>query len=250
MLLAPALAAEPQPSVPLPPLPQPGPLACPENQLAPFSAEYEVYRNGRKLGQSVARLKKAGDLWLYEVDTEADKGLAGLLGGQVEERSRFQVLGSELRPVEYQYQQGIRFSRREGTAHFDWDRLVITGTYKKKDFELPLVKSQTDRTLVNLKLMRALAQGQQKIKFDTVERGRVDRMDFVRHPAPELLDSPAGRLDTVRVSRQHNNPKRHTDTWHAPELGYLAIRMRHEDGDDDEVIEMRLVRWERGDCRA
>lgn len=230
---------------------QPAPLSCPEHQLAPFTARYDVYRNGKRLGKSLARLKKTGAEWTYLVTTAADRGLAGFLGGKITERSEFRVEDSgNLQSLNYEYQQGIRFSRREGKASFDWQRLEVAGVHKKKDFRLPLVAGQTDRMLLNLKLMRMLSQGHDEFTFDTVERGKVDRMAFGRGGNQEMVDTPTGRLVTVQVSRKHRNPLRETHSWHAPELGYLPVHMKAIDGDDDEIIEMRLVEWDREACEA
>ncbi len=225
------------------------PVSCPETQLAPFTARYSVYRNGKLLGNSEAQLKKSGDRWAYQVTTEADRGLAGFLGGKIAEKTEFQVDSSgALQSLFYEYQQGIRFSRREGKAYFDWDRLEVQGVHKKKDFQLPLVEGQTDRMLLNLKLMRKLAQGQQEFAFDTVERGKVDRLGFIRSSEQALVDTPEGRLAAVVVSRTHRNPKRHTRSWHAPDLGYVPVRMEQINDDDNETLEMHLTSWQSQPC--
>ncbi len=231
--------------------PQAAPLSCPEHQLAEFLANYEVLRNGRLMGWSEVRLRKSGNDWSYQVTTEADRGLAGLLGGKVTETSHFRITeAGELQSMAYEYQQGIRFSRREGKARFDWDRLQVEGVYKKDSFQLPLVKGQTDRMLLNLKLMRLLSQGAQRFEFETVERGTVKQMAFHRSEQQALIDTPEGRLATIMVSREHRNTKRHTRSWHAPELGYLPVRMQQVEDDDDETIEMRLTGWQREPCAA
>ncbi len=217
---------------------------CPAQQLAPFSARYDVYRNGRLLGRSEATLKKSGAQWTYRVSTEANRGLAGFLGGKITERSQFELAeDGTLLSLDYDYQQGIRFSRREGRARFDWDRLQVEGVYKKKDFTLPLVAGQTDRMLINLKLMRQLAEGQQQFAFETVERGNVRQHTYTRTDEISVTDTSEGKLQTVLVNRHHSNPRRQTRSWHAPKLGYLPVRLEQVDGDDDEVIEMRLTEW-------
>ncbi|MEM7708322.1 MAG: DUF3108 domain-containing protein [Pseudomonadota bacterium] len=217
---------------------------CPAQQLTPFSARYDVYLNGRLLGRSEASLKKSGAQWTYRVSTEANRGLAGFLGGKITERSQFELADDgSLLSRDYDYQQGIRFSRREGRARFDWDRLQVEGVYKKKDFMLPLVAGQTDRMLINLKLMRQLAEGQQQFAFETVERGNVRQHTYSRTDEVTVTDTSEGELQTVLVNRHHSNPRRQTRSWHAPKLGFLPVRLEQIDGDDDEVIEMRLTEW-------
>lgn len=223
-------------------------LACTGDELTPFRAVYEVERNGKLMGSAEASLKKVDDLWVYRMDTEADRGLAGLLGGKISERSRFTMQGG--RPVarEYRYEQGIRFSKRSARANFDWPRLQVSGENRDKKFTLPLVQDQSDRMLVNLKLMLDLSHGVTELEFDTVEKGRVERIGFERLAGPEMIDTPQGRLVTVKVARKHRNPERQTRSWHAPDFAYLPIRMQQVDAEDDEIIEMRIKRWSWEDC--
>lgn len=225
-------------------------LGCDGDQLPPFEASYAVQRNGKLVGQARASLKKHGENWIYRMDTEANRGLAGLLGGEISELSRFRMVDGAPQAREYRYEQGIRFSKRSARASFDWDRLLVAGEYRKDKFQLPLVAGQTDRMLVNLKLMMALKEGLDVLDFDSVDRGRVDRLSFERIDQPVMVDTPQGRLVTVQVSRLHRNPRRQTHSWHAPDFAYLPVRMQQIDSEDDETIEMTLKSWEWQHCQS
>ncbi|MDJ0654796.1 MAG: DUF3108 domain-containing protein [Xanthomonadales bacterium] len=223
--------------------------SCANRQLAPFEAEYQVLRNGEPIGVAVSRLTRDGDQWTYAMETEANKGLAGLLGGHILELSRFYWVGGEPRAAAYRYEQGIRFKSRNHEAEFDWSRQEVRGEYQKKPYTLPLSPGQSDRMLVNLKLIHGLLHGQQQLVFDSVEKGRVERLTFQRNGQHEM-DTPLGPMQTVVIERQHRNPMRQTRSWHAQALAYLPVRMQQIDRKDDEVIEMALVRVESSPCQS
>ncbi len=214
-------------------------LHCAGDMLAPFEASYEVVRNDKRLGHAELELEHENGTWTYTMNTKSERGLSGLLGGHVLERTEFEYVRGEPRPLSYRYKRGVSFSSKSTFAEFDWDAERASGNYKKKEWVLPLTRGQTDRMLVNLLLMRALARGAPRIAFDTIEKGKLDQLSFERTGTLEV-DTAAGTFSTVIVERQHRNKARQTHSWHAPELAYLPVRLRQIDGDDDETIELTL----------
>ncbi len=223
---------------------------CTGGELAPYTASYEVRRNDKRFGSAEVTLTREDDAatWTYTMETKAAKGLAGLLGGQVLERTWFEYVDGKPRPLRYRYERGTSFSKRSTFAEFDWRRRRASGNYKKNEWALPLAEHQTDRMLVNLLLIQALAREAPRLSFDTVEKGSVDTLSFVRDGQIEI-ETGSGTYRTVAVEREHRNRNRETQSWHAPELAFLPVRLRQIDGDDDETIELILESVEFEPCR-
>ncbi len=220
---------------------------CPGGELAPFTASYEVKRNDKRLGTAEVELEYEEGVWTYTTTTKAERGIAGLFGGHVLERSEFHYVRGEPRPLSYRYTRGVSFSKRSTFAEFDWKRMRATGNYKKKEWAMPLEAGQTDRMLMNLLLMRALRNNAPRLSFDTVEKGRVERLGFARDGSAET-QTANGTYATIAVRREHENKQRETRSWHAPKLNYLPVRLQQIDADDDETIELTLEAFEVNAC--
>ena len=52
------------------------PLQAQDAPLAPYTAEYDVIRNGKTLGSSRVSLSRDGSNWRYDADTTGDRGMA------------------------------------------------------------------------------------------------------------------------------------------------------------------------------
>lgn len=222
---------------------------CPDGALAPFTAEYEVRRNDKRLGTAEVELEREGGSWTYTTKTKAERGIAGLLGGQVLELTEFDYERGEPRSRRYRYTRGVALSKRSTFAEFDWGQMRASGNYKKKEWSMPLEPGQTDRMLVNLLMMRALKRNVPRLSFDTIEKGRLERLSFVRDGSAEV-DTSTGRHATIAVRREHQNKRRRTESWHAPKLNYLPVRLRQIDEEDDETIELTLEAFELQPCQS
>ena len=105
-----------------------------------------------------------------------------------------------------------------------------------------------DRNAVALGIMAAVADGRADLSFRVADRDDVESQRY-RVAGRERVDVRAGSFDAVLIERIREKPGRDTDTWLAPELGHLAVRIRHREA-DGETIEMRLVSHDLGTATA
>ncbi len=71
----------------------------------------------------------------------------------------------------------------------------------------------------------------------TVADGKRVKDYQLRYVGEETLNTPIGSLKTLHFERVHDDPDRKSDTWLAPELGYLMVKTVHiEDGKPTEAI--------------
>jgi hypothetical protein len=190
-------------------------------------AKYDVYRNGKLLGTSTSELSRdSNGHWLYQVSTRATKGLGGLLGGQIHESARFTVVAGMLQPEHYDLSQKVAFSKVKRTADFDWKENRARGKNKRKNWQLALQGDESDRLSANIRIRMQLATGKSQLSFKTVEKGKFKVRDFEAREA-ETVVTGMGEMLAIPVHRKHSTSKRTTVTWHAPQLGYLPVRIEH-----------------------
>jgi len=201
--------------------------------LRPYRATYDVYRNEKLAGLATIKLNHEPDgQWLYQVATEATKGMGSILGGQIDESSRFVLTDDGLRTVHYELLQKVALSKTRRQADFDWQQMQAQGKNKKKRWQLALQGDEIDRLGAEILIRLQLAAGQQEFSFNTIEKGDLRERTF-RASEAETLTTVLGEMTTIPVHRIHSNPKRSTTIWHAPELGYIPVKVEHAKVGDD-----------------
>jgi hypothetical protein len=206
----------------------------------PFSARYEVLRNGRALGEARLTLARdVDDTWQFHSETRGTRGLASIAGVEISERSTFRWRGLLPELVEYDYRQNVAMRRRERSLRVDVASNAIVSRQDDQTFELRFEEGVVDRNAVVLAVMAAVAAGRVDLSFRVADRDDVESQRY-RVAGRERVNVRAGSFDTVLIERIREKPGRDTDTWLAPELGYLPVRIRHREA-DGETLEMRLV---------
>jgi hypothetical protein len=206
----------------------------------PFSARYEVLRNGRALGEARLTLARGSDdTWQFHSETRGTRGLASIAGVEISERSTLRWRGLLPELVEYDYRQNVAMRRRERSLRVDVASNAIVSRQDDQTFELRFEEGVVDRNAVVLAVMAAVAAGRVDLSFRVADRDDVESQRY-RVAGRERVNVRAGSFDTVLIERIREKPGRDTDTWLAPELGYLPVRIRHREA-DDETLEMRLV---------
>jgi hypothetical protein len=206
----------------------------------PFSARYEVLRNGRTLGEArMALTRGSDDSWRFESETRGTRGLASLTGVEIHERSIFRWRGQIPELVEYDYRQTVAMRRRERSLRVDADDNAIVSRQDDRQWLLRFEDGVSDRNAVVLGLIAAVAAGRADLAFRVADRDDVESQRY-RIAGRERVQVPAGEFDAVRIERIREKPGRDTDTWLAPALSHLPVRIRHREA-DGESLELRLV---------
>lgn len=191
-----------------------------------FFARYEVQHSGAKIAEttlSIALDPQSGDYVMRSI--AEPRGLAALIRyGDVLEVSHFRATDTALVPLHYRFDDGTRKGRRNSTLKFDWDNNVALSFYKDSDVILPLAGTETDRLLVQLAVMRDLQREQLAPAYRVIDRNAVKVYQY-SVIGEEVLITPAGNFDTVRVRRQRPDSSRATLIWAAREHSYLPVKM-------------------------
>lgn len=211
---------------------------------SPYRARYQVSRNGSTLGQAVVTLARDGKAWRLRSETRGTEGLAALARVEIIEDSYFQIRDGKPETIDYSFQQKAAWKNRERKVSVDVDAGTILSTNKDRQHRFTYRPLAVDRQLVTLALSMDLARGR---KGDLVYRV-VDRDEFederYRVGARESLDSPVGKLRTLRVTRVRSTPGRITESWLAVDRGFVPVRILQTEPDGDS-FELKLLALER-----
>lgn len=90
--------------------------------LEPFTARYEVLRDGKSQGEAVMRLERIdGARWRFTSDVRGTSGMARLSGFEMTESTDFEALpDGRLKPLSAHSEGGISLRRRSIGTEFDW----------------------------------------------------------------------------------------------------------------------------------
>lgn len=221
--------------------------AAAECSLSPFKAHYQVTRNGKLLGESVASLERIdGDVFRYTVETQAEKGLAGFLGAEAVVWTEFSVRGTHWHPQRYESRHKVAFAKGRDTVEFDWAAGNAQGVDDKQPWTVDLTGGEIDPLLVNLFLMREVSSDADSLSYRMLEKGKVEDRIFLRLD-DRTVTTPAGEFNTRGLARVHNNPKRRTLTWHSHQHQHLPVRVEQFKPDGEELV-MALVSYESTPC--
>lgn len=203
-----------------------------------FHAEYRVLRNGKPIGRAVLSLRQTGDgTWEFSNHTQGTSGLAGLLGVDVTETSSFRWQDGRLHDLHYRYTQHAAIKSKHREVDFDWNsqRAELHDGRKSRDMALPA--GTIDRSLVTVALMADLRAGSASaLEYPVVHSDAVLTERYAR-AGRESLDLPAGRIEAVRIERDHG--KRQTISWFAPKRGWMPVQIRQVQK-SGETITMQL----------
>lgn len=202
-------------------------------ELAPFTASYRFNIDNKLSGTAIRTLeKKAGDSWRYTFAANAPLATAT-------ETSDFRFNGSTVTPLSYEQNRKIFFIKKRNRVDFDWKKRTGTGTRGSDSSVIYALQAGTLDTL-NLEI---------QIRRDLKDLGKLAGPYFLASPkeivplpfvieGEEILNTPLGKLKTLKVSRIHNDPKRHTRFWLAKDFDYLPAKVTQNDDGAIYTIEL------------
>lgn len=207
--------------------------------VAPFSAIYEVRRNGSVLGEATLTLAPEGAAWRLSTATVGTAGLARAAGVRIDELTRFAYL-PDGRPAtrDYAYHQRSHLNERRRGARVGKSGIDLTNG--KEHWTVPAVEGAVDRQLTTVALMQKLAAGRSGTqRLQVIGRGKVEAQTW----AIGAQEAVPGSVERGRrIERVRETPDgRRTVLWLDDDNGHVPLRIEQRE-DDGETIEMRLLR--------
>lgn len=210
--------------------------------LEPYRIVYDVKVSGLRgqIETTLTRLPIAENTpEQYELKSVTrTKGLAKILmHDAIVEWSHFNRGENGYQPVEFNYINGKADHKRSNQIIFTADKAV--STYKFETVELDLLPGDTDRVLEQLLVREALLNGATPDTYRVVDRNEIGTINYVAH-GTQTLDTPMGRLETLKFSRERADSSRSTHFWFAPKLDYQPVRIEQfKDGESTAIAKLK-----------
>ncbi len=162
---------------------------------------------------------------LYEFYFDANATL-----GRVTETSKFAWNGKEhyAIPQEYNYKRNGVGKNRNLQLAFDWNTNQVSNSEKKTQLPLEPEKKIQDSLSYQVQLHQDLVAGKKKFSYFITNGKKVREYKF-EVDGEEVLDTPLGKVNTVRVKRVQTSDERETYAWFAKDFQYLLVRLQQEE---------------------
>lgn len=195
-----------------------------------YSALYQVEADGMSLGKLERNLSQGADgSYVLKTKTYTTGFWALFIKDRVNEESRFAMVDGKVIPKSYHYAKKKKGKLLEERVTFNSDKGTIRSSSGSGKQRFPFDGGESDKLLYQFRIREALRQGKIELQFAVVDRMRLRLYEF-KVGKLELLDTPMGKMEAVRVDRV-NEERRKTTLWFAPGLDYLPVKIVQDAGD-------------------
>ncbi len=183
---------------------------------------YVQLNNKLTEGENRLRIKRDGNT--YSIDFILDHWMVNASQSAV-----FESDGCKVHPIKYKSTSKQPFKDKQNqTISFNWN--TNKAKYKSDDgnksFEL---NSPTyDPISLFFEARCELMKGRKEFSYNVIRKGSLKTQNF-RVVGSETINTDQGEYETLIVERVRSNKKRRTRLYVAPELGYLIVRIEHQE---------------------
>jgi hypothetical protein len=218
--------------------------AAPGFDPEPFEARFQLEVRGFTVGETLWRVQRVGDGFVYETRTKAI-GLAAVFGaGQVVERSEWKRVGDDVKPASYLYERSGRPDKRTAIA-FDWNDGMVENTRRGQTSRMSVPGDTLDKLGYMLVLREDLRAGKRSVRYHIANGKNRMKVYELKVVAEERMKTALGDLGVIKIVRVRKDGDRETTIWVAPELDFMPVRIKHRER-KDEVVTINIRSFSRG----
>lgn len=221
----------------------PGMAAEHDQRLLPFTAEYELTRNGIAVGRTQVSLELLPDgVYLYRASTAPNPVLALLRTDRIREESRGRMVQGRPRPDRYLYRREGSDIERHLELEFDWTDQRVRNIERSSTWSMQVPKGTLDKLVQQLVFTLDLKNGRKTASYPVADGGRLKEYSY-RTLGKETLSTRLGRFDTLKVNRAKDQGATDYTLWLAPALGFRPVRILRRHGGSQyrmELVELDL----------
>jgi hypothetical protein len=215
-----------------------------------FSARYIATARGFTVGRADLTLQREGEAgYRYSSSMRATGAIGLVYRSRIREHSSGALTPQGVQPLTYDYAR-TGSGGREDSIRFAPSQNEALLHYKGETRAEDVPSYAIDPLSLHLALMHDIANGAETMRYLVAEPRRLKAYEL-RVTGRERVRTPNGVFEAVRVDVtgdvtvddmagfnlatveiQPMEEGDGTTFWFAPELGYLAVRIRHEDADD------------------
>ncbi len=131
-------------------------------------------------------------------------------------------------PQHYVYKRRGLGKNRDADLKFDWSKKTVVNNVEKTSWTMDIKQKVQDKLSYQLQLQQDLIRNQENPSYQIADGGRLKDYQFFKI-GEEILDTPLGKVNTIKVERSRKYDKRKTYMWLAKDWGYLLVRLQQEE---------------------
>jgi len=196
-----------------------------------FHAEYALYIKGIKVAEMERRFSRSGDgHYLYISDTRTTGLFSLIRDDRITEESRGTLNRDTLKPLHYQYSHTGSKKHRKVSIRFDWHNQEVINQVNGSAWKMDLKAGVVDKLLYQYIIMQDLESGKRHLRYEIADGGRTKTYRFEPR-GEEVINTPLGKLRTLKLRRNKPNSRRETVLWCAENLHFLPVKVRNVEDD-------------------
>jgi len=138
-------------------------------------------------------------------------------------------------PQHYVYARRGLGKKRDADLLFDWNKKTVTNNVQKTTWNMDINQKVQDKLSYQLQLQQDLINSKDHFNYQIADGGRLKDYKFEKI-AEETLETPLGKVKTVKIKRSRENDDRVTYAWLAKDWNYLLVRLQQEENGDAYTI--------------
>lgn len=202
-----------------------------DNQPTPFEADYIIRVKGTKIARMTRHFSRLeSGMYQYRSETRT-MGLISLFRkDHIIETSNWHLDDQRLVPIDYYYDHSGGNRDRRVSIKFDWENSRITNSIDGSSWKMPTTPDILDKLLYQLALMYDLQAGKRSFNYTVADGGKTKVYNF-EIIGEEIVATPLGDLNTIKLERHKPNSRRKSTLWCAKDLEYLPIKVENIEKD-------------------
>jgi len=212
--------------------------------LEPFLARYEARYRAKPAGDAALKVVHLQPpQWRVDLGIEGRRGMAGVLGLNVQQSTVFDVIDNAYRPLSQSTVRKGLFLGRKSVGSYDWAKASARwqGDLKKQHQQpIALLPGDLSGLLINLAIVRDARPGA-VLRYRFVEGGRVRDHSYQVAAVPETVQVGELSYSTLRVART-NGGNDDTVVWVAQGVPTPVRILQRENGED--AVDLRLIEYQ------
>lgn len=150
--------------------------------------------------------------------------------GSITEKSQMQWNPAQqtISPLHYSYARRGLSKDRTAELSFDWKNKSVTNNVQKTSWQMDIAQKVQDKLSYQIQMQQDLLNGQKNFTYQIADGGRLKEYKFTM-AGEEILDTPLGKVNTIKVKRSRENDERVTYAWLAKDWNYLLVRLQQEE---------------------
>lgn len=201
-------------------------------ELTPYTASYHFNLDNKLSGTATRILEKGkGNQWQYRFSATTPMATAV-------ETSHFQFNGKTVSPLLYQRQHKVVFISKASEIRFNWKTRQATTVRDDRKGQYALRPGAVDPLSFEVQMRRDLLDlGKLANSYLMADPKKLREMKFAI-AGEEVIETPYGKLNTVRVKRLHDDPERQTTFWLAKDMNLIPAKVIQNDDGAMYVLEL------------